>query len=63
MRCVCGYEYKEEYIKMGEYKVTIGDEDFIEVIGSFHTQEKAWEREERVSIWACPKCKTIRLSH
>lgn len=56
MKCVCGYTYK---IKHGETRKDpdvklAGDEDFIEIEGTFLTSGRD------VYLYACPKCGTIR---
>ena len=71
MKCVCGYEYLNEYeiqrdSEWGNDKAALasiearnGDDPFISIVGPFTKQDDY--RIEQVSILACPKCKTLRI--
>jgi rubredoxin len=65
MKCLCGYEYKEEFD--GNETVAIkGDAAFVEIDGHFTTRiEYDYNPSEivTVSIYACPRCKTLKTDH
>jgi hypothetical protein len=62
MKCICGYEYKTDYY--GKEKKITGDEEFIYIIGEFHVKsDDYYHTEIRVSLYACPKCKTVILGN
>lgn len=61
MKCLCGYE---KYESFDREKPDKGDEDFIEVDGNFTVDQKYdnYPKETiKVSLYACPKCKTIKV--
>lgn len=61
MKCLCGYE---KYESFGRDKPDIGDEDFIEIDGHFTVDQKYdnYPTETiKVSLYACPKCKTVKV--
>ena len=61
MKCkTCGYEYAIDY--SSKKPEVIGDEEFISIIGTFYIK-RDWERDERVKLVACPKCKTVILNY
>lgn len=61
MKCVCGYEYKEEWDE-GAKRVAIGGEEFtpidtkatVEDTGSYHRTQYD------IHLYICPKCGTVR---
>lgn len=66
-KCVCGYEYEDEYVKeSGKYitKKVKGDKEFIKIEGHF-TITKSYHYEpdqtRKVNLHACPKCNTIQM--
>lgn len=67
MKCVCGYEYEDKWNPAGRnYDILKGDEEFIRVEGSFTISRNDWchdwcHRTVAVSLYACPKCGTIRM--
>ena len=56
--CVCGYKKGVEWL---EDEKDIGDEDFISIVGMFFRNDTRFHDEVRVSVIACPKCKTLTL--
>ena len=64
MKCLCGYEYEEEY-QVFENVAIKGDAAFIKIDGHFTTtKEHDYNPSEmvNVSIYACPRCKTLRTN-
>lgn len=64
MICLCGYAHEDwegekEFNKKYEGK-RIGEEEFIEIHGSYLTKESYYPPRE-VYLYACPECKTIQL--
>ena len=71
MKCVCGYEYMNDYELHREsdwgndkdarasLEARNGDDPFVLLVGPFTKQDDV--RIEHVSIFACPKCKTLRM--
>lgn len=61
MKCICGYERERSYRKDIQ---DIGDEDFIHIIGMFRAENGPdcyMSGDHSVSLYACPKCKTVQL--
>lgn len=55
MKCVCGYEKGFDF----KNNKDVGDEDFIYVQKiPIHTE---WDGDKIKSIFACPKCGTLKL--
>lgn len=64
-KCLCGYEYEDEYDQKGR-NIIKGDEEFISIDGHFTiTKTEKWEADRtlKVGIYACPKCNTIQMSN
>ncbi len=62
-KCLCGFEDHSrnwELPSKERDKLKIEDE-FIHVTGNFFINQNSYE-EERVSLLACPKCKTIKMT-
>jgi hypothetical protein len=57
--CVCGYRKGASW---DEKEKHIGDEDFIDIVGMFFRNDTRFHDETRVSVIACPKCKTLKLN-
>ncbi len=65
MKCICGYEHKEEWdSETRKFVRTIGDDEFIEIIGEFNKEVDSnygGTHKISVSLYACPKCFTVRI--
>lgn len=69
MKCVCGYEYDEEWnSEERRYVVILGDKPFIRLYTSNDIKVYYKRRsdyysngEEEVSLYACPKCGTVKV--
>ena len=69
MKCTCGYEYEEEDIDYSDGSIVlpqVGDEPFLKcesVYFAFPTFNKFNERtgSNVSSIYACPKCGTVKV--
>lgn len=63
MKCVCGYEYEEEFSKdIKAYISTIGDDEFKKIHGTFLCESYGWNQTKyEVSLYAYPKCNTAQL--
>ena len=68
MKCICGYEHKQEFVNengVHYYKTTVGDNKFIKIKGTFLLQKEydyAPDAIEEIDLYACPKCGTIKTS-
>lgn len=67
MKCgACGYEYEVDYKRM-ERVIIKGNEDFIDIKGTFYIENNSddpyREKVIEASLIACPKCKTVILSN
>lgn len=63
MKCICGYERREDYVDPEE-SINLDGEKFISINGSFHTTEEygyGGEHEVRCNLYACPKCSTVQM--
>lgn len=63
MKCLCGYEHKSGFDD-GKWKDNlIGDEEFIRLTPDvFETQTGFYSYDtSKVSLYACPKCNTVRM--
>lgn len=65
MKCVCGYEaFGDENLSES---LTNPSEPFIPLVGSdtyFEVPIKGkWFKRERVELFACPKCGTVRMEY
>jgi hypothetical protein len=61
MKCICGYEHQSGFDD-GEWKENIiGDERFIKVDGVIFMRDMHTNEEDRVYLYACPKCGTVRM--
>ena len=61
MKCVCGYEYEYEYDdKTWHRKATVGDEPFIDIVGTF-MKKREDDSVFPVHLYVCPKCRTVRM--
>jgi hypothetical protein len=66
MKCLCGYEYKEEFDEENyNIKVIIGDTEFNKIEGTFIIKEKNWDssRIKEIELYSCPKCGTIKTDY
>lgn len=63
MKCICGYEHEEEFDNEDRYYKTInGDDKFKEICGTFLIEDDDYYKLKReVSIYACPKCGTLKI--
>jgi hypothetical protein len=64
MKCVCGYEHETQWNKEQKYNETIvGDESFkiCESQLSFKDDEDYFVPSSMRSIYACPKCGTLKI--
>ena len=60
MKCVCGYEHKEEY-NNGITVAVVGDEEFIYIdVKATRTSSGYYSDLIDVDFYACPKCGTLR---
>ena len=60
VKCICGYEYKEEYCN-GVPKPIVGDEEFIDIDVKATIESGGWHKGlTPVRFYACPKCGTLR---
>lgn len=59
----CGYKAGEEYDYDEDRLTKYGDEEFIEIGGSFHVSKGDYYTPyiEKVKLYACPVCKTVIL--
>lgn len=63
MKCICGYEHESGMDDDGEYQKNLkGDEEFIRIVGSTFKKYLEFGEYEEVSLFACPKCKTVQMS-
>jgi len=67
MICLCGYSHEDwkDEAKENERYIgkRLGEEEFIEVEGTFLIKNSGWYCSTReVSLYACPECNTIQLS-
>ena len=64
MKCVCGYEYQEEWDKQKKcFLPTVGDEKFIKIDTKATVEESGYHRAQRdVALHICPKCGTVRAT-
>lgn len=61
MKCfACGYEYEIDY-KGGIGEITKGNEEFILMDEHFHKEYNDFPYNRECSIWACPKCGTLKI--
>jgi hypothetical protein len=61
MKCLCGYEYVSNF----DEQANKGDEAFIEIELSNSIQMQIYKGMgdyEKVSLKACPKCKTVKMA-
>lgn len=58
MKCVCGYEYEEDW-SSGDKQVIKGDEEFIAI--DCHVTIRENFQDNKVHLFACPKCKTVQV--
>lgn len=64
MKCICGYAHEDGIDDNGDWqKNLIGDKKFIQIRGNFFIEDDySYHRdEERISLYACPKCGTVRM--
>lgn len=73
MKCVCGYEYEEDWdysTKPAKRTIAKGDKPFIRLnLSNQITVTKdnpeimePWRTAETVGLHVCPKCGTVRIS-
>lgn len=65
MQCICGYEHETEFVDK-ELKTTKGDEPFIRIEGSvfrIRNETSYFSNYDDVSLYACPKCGTIKMQY
>lgn len=61
LKCpACGYEYEYKIAK-NMLEVIKGDDDFIEIDGNFTIKSQSNGQLERVFLFACPKCGSIKM--
>ena len=61
MKCVCGYEHDTSWDDDGNMK-DIGDEEFIYISGhGLYIQGSGYYGDKKVELYACPKCKTLKI--
>jgi len=64
MKCLCGYEYEEDWVD-GNLVTVKGTDKFIEILVKGHEFQKRadayWVEYEKVSLHACPKCGTVKM--
>jgi acetone carboxylase gamma subunit len=58
MKCVCGYEYSDDYDENGE-QILIGDEEFL--ISKFELPYNQYEDIKIETVFICPKCGTLKV--
>lgn len=56
----CGYEYECKITEKG-LEIIKGDKDFVEIDGNFTTKSQDSEQIERVFLFACPKCGSVKM--
>jgi hypothetical protein len=65
MKCLCGYEHKHGINDKGIWQENlIGNEEFIRIEGSIlrvKTNNNYYSDHTDVSLFACPKCGTVRM--
>lgn len=66
MKCVCGYEHQTKWNQELEFGETVvGDKPFEEIRGNFtRIARDTYSRHiVDVTLYACPKCGTIRMDN
>jgi hypothetical protein len=68
MKCLCGYYYLKEWeienediVFQEELEKNNGEDEFIQIKGSFHTEQKYSGHLNEVYVFACPKCGTLKI--
>jgi len=64
MKCVCSYEHQNGINDKGDWQENlVGDEEFVRIEGSvFRVKTDSYYLEYKdVSLFACPKCGTVRM--
>lgn len=62
MKCkACGYIYDHDYSGPDWKEAEIGDEEFIQIYGTFFINDKYSYYDEKIQIglYICPKCNTV----
>ena len=64
MKCLCGYEYKKEFCDESKnFKTVIGDEKFVRINAHFTYDDSDYFKQLiETTLYACPKCGTIKKS-
>ena len=64
MKCVCGYTYREKHEGI-DVTILDGDDPFSKIEGTFLLTKQdceGFDRQNKTSLYMCPKCGTMRCS-
>ena len=60
MKCICGYVHESKVVN-GEWQENYkGDTEFCEITGSTFKISNVWDDNYEITLYACPKCGTIK---